>query len=293
MRDKITGYRQRLRKWKKRERAKAKRYAAERREKYEWEEEHVKEVKRLQTFMSVYDDGKDDVVYFSGGALHRRRRFREREMRLDSRNRQEEHQVLKEIRQRLAREGLKNPEAEAQRLYFGKAVEGGLRKQKSRIHAVTHPKIQREPPSQQASSGNGSRKPQASDLAATHPNFGPANTSQKVSSGNSHSARGTTSGSQKPQPPDPVFAHPNFRPDPTYHQARKNSHSGRTTTSGSHKPQPADPTITHPNFKPEPTSQQASRKSSQSSRATTSGLRKHHFLDPALTHPNCRPEAPF
>jgi RNA-binding protein 25 len=70
----------------------------------------------LKEFFEDYDDDRDDVKYYKGGALQRRLNDREKEMESDERDRMKEREELEEIRRRLLEEGHPDPEAEMERI---------------------------------------------------------------------------------------------------------------------------------------------------------------------------------
>ncbi|XP_077537043.1 RNA-binding protein 25-like isoform X3 [Haemaphysalis longicornis] len=117
LREKEAAYQERLRNWETRERRKAKEYEKERLKEEEKQAEEAKEARRLKEFLEDYEDERDDVKYYKGGALQRRMKDREKEVELDNRDRQREREELEDLRRKLTEEGHPDPEAEAKRIH--------------------------------------------------------------------------------------------------------------------------------------------------------------------------------
>ncbi|XP_037576787.1 RNA-binding protein 25-like [Dermacentor silvarum] len=106
MREKMTAYEERLQGWMRRERFVAKERKRERLEEQMKKIEAAKIERLLKAFMEHYNDERDDVKYYSGTALWIRRRFREKEILSDMRDRVRERRELEELR---LKETVKDP----------------------------------------------------------------------------------------------------------------------------------------------------------------------------------------
>ncbi|KAK8780803.1 hypothetical protein V5799_017858 [Amblyomma americanum] len=108
----------------------------------------AKEARRLKEFLEDYEDERDDLKYYKGGALQRRLKDREKEIELDNRDRQREREELEDLRRKLTEEGHPDPEAEAKRIHHEE--EARLLKPQPHLLPVVRPDP--EPTSERASS---------------------------------------------------------------------------------------------------------------------------------------------
>lgn len=115
MREKEEGYQQRLKKWEKRERMRAKEYERYREKARSTRREEAREARKLKEFLEDYDDERDDPKFYKSGALFQRRREYEKERQEDAKDRHKEKEEIAELRAKLEKEGCEDPEAEMAR----------------------------------------------------------------------------------------------------------------------------------------------------------------------------------
>nr|XP_050037938.1 RNA-binding protein 25-like [Dermacentor andersoni] len=106
MREKMTAYEERLQVWRRRERFMSKQRKRKQIGQQIKQIEAAKIGRLLKAFMEHYNDERDDVKYYSGTALWIRRRFREKEILVDMRDRVRERRELEEFR---SKETAKDP----------------------------------------------------------------------------------------------------------------------------------------------------------------------------------------